>query len=419
MNGPSRLSDREVTDMLRRRSARPAPHGLASAILESLASEPARHPARTTGRSAKRPLILLAAAALLLAGGALAAGSGALRLWSITPPEPAPSLGLVDFPNLTKTFVSPRNGFSIKHPDSVALTPAKQLWGFGPNHLTDGFDVVETGLAAEFKGASMGISDEDSNDEWVDDAIEDYGGCGVPRSQQAEITIDGQSGRISECPNQIEATVVTGGRLYLFTLLHDRSDARAAFDAFAATIDLTPETAVDFPNPTTTFVSPINGFSFGYPDRGEGTLQPAKERWDPASEPPIDEMYGPFGAAPDDGFDLVETGLGAFFKGASTEIPEGVAIDDWIDASLHSRASNGTCMAPRSQQAEIIIDGQSGRISEGCSGQYMATVVVDRRLYVFILLSTRSDARAFFDAFVATIDLRPEDAAVPSSTPSS
>ena len=69
-------------------------------------------------------------------------------------------------------------------------------------------------------------------------------GCGVPRSQQAEITIDGQSGRIAECPtDQIEATVVAGGRLYLFILGNDRSDARALFDAWVATIDLTPETA--------------------------------------------------------------------------------------------------------------------------------------------------------------------------------
>jgi len=88
MNEASRISDREVTDMLRRRSARPAPAGLASAILESLASERARNPARTTGRSAKRPLMLLAAAALLLGGGALAAASGALRLWSTVPPDP-------------------------------------------------------------------------------------------------------------------------------------------------------------------------------------------------------------------------------------------------------------------------------------------------------------------------------------------
>ncbi len=92
MNELSRLSDSEVTDMLRRRSARPAPDGLASAVLESLASERARHPVRTAGRSAKRPLVLLAAAALLLVGGAMAAGSGLVRLPSVVPPVPAPTL---------------------------------------------------------------------------------------------------------------------------------------------------------------------------------------------------------------------------------------------------------------------------------------------------------------------------------------
>src|SRR4029450_6457051 len=66
-------------------------------------------------------------------------------------------------------------------------------------------------------------------------------GCGVPRSQQAEITIDGQPGRIAQCANRVEATVVAGGRLYLFVLSHGaRSDARAFFDAWVATIHLTP-----------------------------------------------------------------------------------------------------------------------------------------------------------------------------------
>ena len=42
----------------------------------------------------------------------------------------------------------------------------------------------------------------------------------------------------------IVATVVAGGRLYLFSLLHVRpDDARAFFDSWVATIDLTPETA--------------------------------------------------------------------------------------------------------------------------------------------------------------------------------
>jgi hypothetical protein len=333
---------------------------------------------------------------------------------SVGGPSPSPSAAqAVDFPNLTKTFVSPRNGFSIKHPDRVALTPAEQLWGFS-KQVDDGFDVVDTGLGAVFKGASTnsGFGDGGSIDERVDEYFsDDYvlpGGCGVPRSQQVEITIDGQSGRISECPNRIEATVVVGGRLYLFTLTHDRSDARATFDAFAATIDLTPETAVDYPGLTTTFVSPTHGFSFKYLDRGEGTLKPAKELWDPVTQPRPDNYVH------DDPFDIVETGLGAVFVGASTVIPDGVSIDAWVDEYV----SPDGCGVPRSQQAEITIDGQSGRISE-CANRIEATVVAGGRLYLFTLLHTRSDARAFFDAFVATIDLRPEGAAVPSISPSS
>ncbi|MBI2764083.1 MAG: hypothetical protein HYX54_10150 [Chloroflexi bacterium] len=271
-------------------------------------------------------------------------------------PSPSPSPAhAIDFPNLTTTFVSPRNGFSVKHPDRVALTPAEQLLGFS-KQVDDGFDVVETGLAAVFKGASTTeFPDGDSTDQRVDEYLSGDnvlpGGCGVPRSQQAEITIDGQSGRISRCPNRIEATVIAGGRLYLFILLHDRSDARAVFDAFAATIDLTPETAIDYPGLTTTFVSPTNGFSFGYLDRGG--LEPAKELWDPVTQPRPDSS-----GVYDYPFDRVETALGAYFKGASTVIPDGVSIDAWVDEYV----SPGC--APRSQQAEITIDGQPGRISE-------------------------------------------------------
>jgi hypothetical protein len=308
--------------------------------------------------------------------------------------DAAPIVPAVDFPALTNTFVSPRNGFSIKHPDRATVVPARQLWGFS-KQVDDGFDVVETGLGAVFKGASTnsGFGSEGSFNERVDEYFsDDYvlpGGCGVPRNQQAEIAIDGQPGRIAECPNQIEATVVAGGRLYLFTLRHDRSNARAVFDAFAATIDLTPETSVDFPGLTSTFVSPTNGYTFKYHDRGG--LEPATEH---------------------DSFDAVETGLGAYFSAASTQIPDGVSIDERVDEYLSDGSvSPRGCGVPRSQQAEIAIDGQPGRIAE-CPNQIEATVVAGGRLYLFILEHDRSDARAFFDAWVDTIDLTPETAAV-------
>ena len=160
---------------------------------------------------------------------------------------------------------------------------------------------------------------------------------------------------------------------------------------------------VGFPTLTTTWVSPTYGYSFGH-EEGRGPT-PATEPWDPVIDPPVDTS-----SRYDDPFDLLETGWGAFFKSASTPIPEGVSIDEWVDEHVSG------CDGPRSQQAEITIDGQSGRIAE-CPKRTEAevnrietTVVADGRLYLFILLSARSDYRAVFDAFASTIDLRPETA---------
>jgi hypothetical protein len=354
----------------------------------------------------KRPVWrAVAAAALLVIIGSIAV------LTSVGDDQ---SISTAD-PELSATFVSPRNGFSVGYSDrgEGTVTPATQLWISAQGD--EGFDVVDTGSAAVFRGASaefpgdfpcLNTEDEPipcgSVDEHVDQHLVDAvpGGCGVPRSQQAEITIDGQSGRVAECPNHIEATVVFGGRLYLFTLSHDRSDARAVFDAFVATIDLTPQTAVGFPGLTETFVSPTYGYSFGY-IRG---LTPATELWDPSNQPIVDINFDPR-------FDAVETGYGAYLEGASTQIPDGVSIDEWVDAYVTPLAAGG-CGVPRSQQAEISIDGQSGRVAE-CANQIEATVVAGGRLYLFILYREGRDARAMFDAWVATIDLTPETAAVP------
>lgn len=392
-------------------------HAVLSALEEIHATRQRRtlRPAwRATPASVFARVVL--AAAIVIAVG-LVAGNIIRRqsdLSSVGVPSASPSpADPVELPQLSKTFASPRNGFSIKYPERASRTPAKQLLGFS-KQPDDGFDVVETGSAGVFKGASTNVDmipDGSSLDERIDAYVsgEDVlpGGCHIPRSRQPEITIDGQSARISDCSDRIDATVVAGGRLYLFALSNDRSDARAVFDAFAATIHLTPETAVDYPGFTTTFVSPTNGFSFGYIDRGG--LAPAKELWLPDTQPRPDTS-----GLHDGPFDVVETGLAAVFKGASTPIPDGVSVDAWVDEHLWPRG----CGFPRNQLAEITIDGHPGRIAE-CANHIEATVVAGGRLYLFQLLYSRSDARAFFDAFVATIHLTPETAAVPTSTPSS
>ncbi len=165
-------------------------------------------------------------------------------------PSPSPAQATY-FPAITTTFVSPTYGYSIKTPYRRVLEEATEIWDpanqpLADRDVDDRFDGVETGVAAYFRGASTQIPDGVSIDGWVDEFVTPTaaGGCGVPRSQQAEITIDGQSATIAECPNRIEATVVAGGRLYLFTLGHERSgQAKAWFDAWISTIDLTPETA--------------------------------------------------------------------------------------------------------------------------------------------------------------------------------
>ena len=164
MNDLSRLSDSEVTDMLRRRSARPAPGGLASAVLESLASERARHPVRTAGRSAKRPLVLLAAAALLLVGGAMAAGSGLVRLPSVVPPVPAPTLPVaVASPTAGPESLAPSEAPSTVPYRAASWTATGNmvavLAGRTPTLLRGG-DVLVAGGASLGVGSCSGTSAE-------------------------------------------------------------------------------------------------------------------------------------------------------------------------------------------------------------------------------------------------------------------
>jgi hypothetical protein len=67
-----------------------------------------RRMSRRTGRLGRgRGITLLAAAALLLVGGAFAAGSGILRLPTVVPPEPAPSVVAIATASPQETFPVP------------------------------------------------------------------------------------------------------------------------------------------------------------------------------------------------------------------------------------------------------------------------------------------------------------------------
>jgi hypothetical protein len=159
------------------------------------------------------------------------------------PPSPAPSAVI---PEMTRTYTSSTNGFSIGYPDDATISPATVVSNPNVEQTNDEFDFIDNEPSHTFRGKSTLVPGTASIDDWIDRTFQS-GGCGVRRSEQAEITIDGQPGRIWEgCPNEIEANVVVGRRVYLFTLFGDADAStvsRAVFDAYASTIDLRPEEA--------------------------------------------------------------------------------------------------------------------------------------------------------------------------------
>jgi hypothetical protein len=161
-------------------------------------------------------------------------------------PSPSASeLPTVTLPELTQTFVSSFNGFSIGYEKGVEVDPATEIW-VPLAEGNDGYDFVPFGtggLRAASVEAPSGVTiDEAFVDDWVLGI--QPGGCALPGSTLPQMTIDGQQARIStSCPNEITGTIVIGRRVYEFTLFGEASNLRDVFDAYAATIDLTPETA--------------------------------------------------------------------------------------------------------------------------------------------------------------------------------
>jgi hypothetical protein len=404
----SRLTDRLERDLGEiAAGASPSPSAWESIVArlgDEAAAEVVVIPAVEARVGGHRRWSVVAAAALVVIAGVTA--------WFVGIGDDEP-VSTADLPAVTRRYVSERNGFSVEYVDGgeASVTPATDRFGAD----LAGFDFIDTGSSAVFGGTSTLLDESNlcfdsddviepipcpSADEEIERIVAEVpGACGVARSEQAEITIDGRSGRVVECTDRIEATVVADGWVYLFTLSHDRDDARAVFDALVATVVLAPETAIDYPNLSDTFVSPTYGFSFGSIDRGG--IEPATERWDPSNQP-VDFRGGPQ-------LDYVDTGFGAGVAGASTPVPDGVSIDEWVDQYVTSLAAGG-CGDPRSEQEEVVIDGESGRLAQ-CQIQVDATVVAGGRLYLFRLYRNSPDRRAMFDEWVTTIDLTPETAA--------
>jgi hypothetical protein len=164
---------------------------------------------------------------------------------------------------MTERFNSAIHGYAVSYPGGWTVRRAETPW-WPPDWKRSGspdvsFDWLTSPLESRaFRAASATAPEGISIDDWIDEymTFSDEPGCAPPRVTQPEVVIDGRPGRLRDSCSEVEATVVVGRRVYLFTLFlldaeldGQARNARPVFDAFAETIDLQPEDALSSPTP--------------------------------------------------------------------------------------------------------------------------------------------------------------------------
>ncbi len=176
---------------------------------------------------------------------------------SVTPvlsPSPSVSAQAGGQPVLTASFISPRNGFSVRYPGDWAATPAAARWEAGAVNEWGSAALDELrGSTARFVGASQPLAAGQTADQWLD--AYDARACLGPRASWLEVPIGGTTGWIDAdgCPatgativpngRLFDAVVIVGGRAYNFTM--DGQVSHADFLAVLSTLTIDPASAVD------------------------------------------------------------------------------------------------------------------------------------------------------------------------------
>jgi hypothetical protein len=179
-----------------------------------------------------------------------------------------------------------------------------------------------------------------------------------------------------------------------------------------------PEASLEIPVPelSQAFTSGFYGYSIRYPAGWQNV--PPTSIWSPPEWKASN--------APEDSFDFLMDPAGQpAFRAASAVLPDGAVADDWIDEFM-TYSSLEECAPPRNTLEEVVIGGQPGRLRGFCEPSALeieSTVIVGSRVYMFTLFfdewtAGEANARAWFDAFVATIQLQPGDALGPTAAPS-
>jgi hypothetical protein len=240
---------------------------------------------------------LTIAALIAVAGVAIIGGAGGRTGPAASPSATANAAATaaptpIPIPPLTETFVSPRNGYSIKVPAGWQTTPGTASWQHGKPILwgDPALDAIQ-GSDARFVGAAQLRGAGESTDQWLKAYCMSSGGdpshCDDAPASWERIRIAGWDGYLDLAGVPAAGgTIVPGGRIfdavtvvgttaYAFTL--DGNVDRAMFDAFADTITVAMADVVSLPPLNGRFVSPANGFSIATADGW--TVDPATQAW--------------------------------------------------------------------------------------------------------------------------------------------
>jgi hypothetical protein len=129
---------------------------------------------------------------------------------------------------LTKTFISPTYGYSIRLADSFSATPATSTW---TPETYDGQDIIGTTAKLDpfVMVGSTAIPAGTTFDDWLAAHYPRFpgpdGGCtDVDPATWPPIQVGNQVGRRFGCGNWIKAIVEVGGRAYEFSWMTQVAD---------------------------------------------------------------------------------------------------------------------------------------------------------------------------------------------------
>jgi hypothetical protein len=178
---------------------------------------------------------------------------------------PSVSASPIPVPALTETFVSPRNGFSVRYPVGWSTLAATSSWRPG-TYVPIGnsaLDVLQLDGHARLAVASQRLAAGQTEASWLASFIQpfDLGFCTGDRASWPRVTVDGELGYldVEACPAAADAkfsspdlrfdvVVFSGGRWYEIAL--DGVVDRPYFEAILATIHFDPASALDPPAPS-------------------------------------------------------------------------------------------------------------------------------------------------------------------------